>query len=162
MNTLSHTITLSAADIRLLRALQQDATKSRSELAEIAGMSTSTLWRRLGDLEAMGLIEKRVALINPEKAGVPICVFVSVTMASHDEKSRTDFEIFVRDCPSILECFSVTGAHDYMMIIRSRSVADFQTFLMNELLGHPSVSSASSQIALAQQKYSTELPLGNR
>ena len=58
-----------------------------------------------------------------------------------------------------MECFSVTGEFDYMLIVRIKSVIAFEKFLMEHILGQPSVASASSQISLREHKYSTELPL---
>ena len=111
------------------------------------------------ELEASGIIGKQVMLLDPEKAGFPVCVFVFIQIKDYSSKSRANFESFVRDTPEIMECFSVTGAHDYTLIIRTRSVSEFERLLMDAILRHPSVESASSQISLRQHKYTTELPL---
>ena len=71
---------LSDADIRLLDALQQDATRSQVELAEIAGMSRTSVWRRIRDFEEAGLIERQVALVDPQAAGFSIHVLLAVAM----------------------------------------------------------------------------------
>ena len=63
---------LSAADLRLLDALQVDATRSQVELAEIAGMSRTSCWRRIRDFEEAGLIERQVAIVNPRQVGLEI------------------------------------------------------------------------------------------
>lgn len=150
---------LSDADIRVLKLLQRDLDAPKQDVADAAGMSPSTLWRRLNDLEAAGAIRKRVALLDPEVVGFPICVFLSVNLTGHDKPIRESFEAFVTNTPEILECFSITGGFDYMLIVRTRSVADFEAFLMDQILGHKSVASATSQISMRQHKYSTELPL---
>ena len=59
---------LSTADRRLLDALQSDATRSQTELADIAGMSRTSCWRRIRDFEKAGLIEGQVAILNPHQA----------------------------------------------------------------------------------------------
>jgi len=150
---------LSLTDINVLKLVQRDWGVSRQVLAERAGMSVSTLWRRLNELEEKGAISKRVALLDPRVIGVPECIFLSVNLENHEKDTRTRFETFVARAPQILECFSITGGFDYMLIVRTKSVMDFESFLMEEILGHPSVASASSQISLRQLKYSTELPL---
>jgi len=122
-------------------------------------MSQSTLWRRVNELESAGAIKKRVALLDPDIVGLSVCVFLSINLVNHTAKVRAEFEAFVEQSPQIMECFSVTGGFDYMLIVRARSVLAFEAFLMDEVLGHKSVASASSQIALRQHKYSTELPL---
>jgi DNA-binding Lrp family transcriptional regulator len=152
-------IALSEADIAVLRALQEDASATARELAERLGMSPSTLWRRVNELEQVGAIEARVALLNPDKVGLPVCVFVFINMVNHDKQTLANFVRFVEDTASIMECFAVTGTHDYTLIIRASSVGAFEQILMEQILPHASVASASSQIALRQHKYSTALPL---
>ena len=159
MKQTDHPISLSDADIAVLRAIQADASLTARELAERLGMSPSTLWRRVNELEQIGAIEGRVALLNPDKVGLPVCVFVFINMVNHDKQTLADFVRFVNDTASIMECFAVTGAHDYTLIIRASSVGAFEQLLMEQILPHASVASASSQIALRQHKYSTALPL---
>ncbi|MEZ5938531.1 MAG: Lrp/AsnC family transcriptional regulator [Hyphomonadaceae bacterium] len=150
---------LSKLDLSILRELQRDASQGQKELAERLGASPSTIWRRVNDLEAAELISGKVALLNAERVGFPVCVFVFVDLLRHEQSIRAAFERFVQETPQIMECFSVTGAHDYTMIVRTRTVAEFEHLLMEKILGHPSVRAATSQIALRQQKYSTALPI---
>ena len=159
MKRMDHPVSLSATDVTILRAIQEDASLTTRELAERLGMSPSTLWRRVNELEQVGAIEGRVALLNPDKVGLPVCVFVFINMVNHDTQTLSDFVRFVNDTASIMECFAVTGAHDYTLIIRASSVGAFEQILMEQILPHASVASASSQIALRQHKYSTALPL---
>ena len=156
---MSDDVAFSATDLAILRALQADAAQPARQLADTLGMSQSTLWRRVKELEEAGAITKRVALLDADVLGVPVCVFVHVNLAEHDANVRCAFEAFVRETPAIMTCFSVTGAHDYTLIVRTRSVADFERVLMEEILAHPSVATAMSQLALRQHKYSTEIPL---
>lgn len=122
-------------------------------------MSPSTLWRRLTDLEASGVINDRVTLLDPAKVGLPVCAILSVNLVGHNSATREQFEEFVKARPEIMECYSVTGEFDYLLVIRSASVQEFELFLMNTILAHESVESTSSQIALSVKKYSTELPI---
>ncbi len=152
-------LTLSDADVRVLRAIQEDATGSAREMAERLGMSPSTLWRRMNELEQVGAIKGRVAIVDPERVGFPVCVFVFVNLTDYEKATLGRFERFVNDTPEILECFAVTGTNDYTLITRSRSVGEFERLLMDRILAHESVASATSQFALRQHKYSTALPL---
>ena len=152
-------IILTETDIKVLKLVQSGDNLSRQDMAEQAGMSASTLWRRISELEQQGVIQRRTALLDPIKVGVPICVLVSVNLTDHEIKTRARFEDFVEITPEIMECFSVTGAFDYVMIVRTQSVSDFEHFLMEKILGNKSVATASSQISLRQLKFSTEIPL---
>lgn len=150
---------LSEADRRILSVLQEDATLTLKDIAERLSMSQSTVWRRVQELEAAGVILKRVTLVDPRKAGLSVCVFVHVNLREQNADSRAAFEAFVRTERQILESFAVTGEYDYMLIVRTDSVESFDAFLMHRLLAHPRVAKASSSLTLRQQKYTTALPL---
>ena len=154
-------VSLSKSDRRILKALQESSDFSMRELGERLSLSSSTLWRRINELENAGVIRKRVALLDPASVGTDVNVFVYVDMVNYNEKDRLAFEDFVQTVPEILECYSMTGAHDYTLIVRANSVDDFERLLMQRLLAHKSVASATSQIALRQLKYTTELPISD-
>ncbi len=159
MTQISQPIRLTEADRSVLRAVQDDAGATVRELAERLNMSPSTVSRRLAELEDVGAIQRRVALLDADKVGFPVCVFVAVNLVDHAPETRTSFERLVHGTPEILECFSVTGTHDYTLIIRTHSVGEFEHILMEKILADDAVAQASSQIALRQHKYSTALPL---
>lgn len=150
---------LTDADRRILTVLQEDATLTLKDLAERLSMSQSTVWRRMQDLEAAGVILKRVTLVDPRAVGLGVCVFVHVNLREQNAESRSAFEAFVRAERQILESFAITGEYDYMLIVRTDSVESFDEFLMHRLLAHPKVAKASSNLTLRQQKYTTALPL---
>lgn len=151
---------LSRADTRLLEALQTDATRSQVELAELAGMSRTSCWRRIREFVEAGLIERQVVLLNPRKAGFQIQVLLAVAMTEHTDENRQSFERHVAALPEVTECFSVSGERDYVLQVVTRDMDAYNTFLNEQVLKHPAVGSASSTFALRRVKYSTRLPLG--
>jgi len=151
---------LSKADARLLEALQSDATRSQVELAELAGMSRTSCWRRIREFAEAGLIERQVVLLNPRKAGFQIQVLLAVAMTEHTDENRQAFERHVEALPEVTECFSVSGERDYVLQVVTRDMDAYNTFLNEQILKHPAVGSASSTFALRRVKYSTRLPLG--
>jgi Lrp/AsnC family transcriptional regulator len=150
---------LSRADHLLLDALQSDATRSQSELAEIAGMSRSSVWRRIRDFEESGLITAQVALLNPQHAGFQIQVLLSVAMTEHTDKNRQDFERHVALLPEVTECFSVSGERDYVLHVVVRDMDAYNQFLNAQVLKHSAVRSGSSTFVLRRVKYTTAMPL---
>lgn len=149
---------LTASDHNLLMALQEDMTLSQIELAEHSGMSRTSVWRRVRELEEAGVIESRVALLNPKALGLQIHVLLSVSMVEHSDKVRQSFETHVEDLPEVMECFSVSGDRDYVLQIISRDMESYNEFLNTKILHHSSVRSASSSFALRRVKYTTALP----
>ena len=153
-------IELSRADRRLLEALQRDATRSQSELAEASGMSRSSVARRVRDFEALGLIDRQVALLDPALAGFTIEVQLAVAMTEHTEENRLAFERYVGRLDAVTECFSVSGERDYILHVVVPDMEAYTDFLNARILAHPTVRSASSTFVLKRVKYTTRLPLG--
>ena len=149
---------LSASDRKLLMALQGDTALSQIELAERSGLSRTSVWRRVRELEDAGVIEGRVALLNPKSLGLLIHVLLSVTMVEHSDRIRKSFETHVEQLPEVMECFSVSGDRDYVLQIISRDMESYNEFLNTKILHHSSVRSASSSFALRRVKYTTTLP----
>ena len=150
---------LSKADHLLLNELQRDATRNQSDLAELVGMSRTSCWRRIRDFEDAGLIERRVAILNPKIAGLNIQVMLLVAMTEHTDENRQSFEQHVSLLAEVTECFSVSGERDYVLHVVVKDMDSYNEFLNSEILNHAAVRSASSTFVLRRVKYSTELPL---
>lgn len=146
-------------DKKLLTALQQDVTLSQIALAERSGLSRTSVWRRVRELEEAGVIADKVALLDPKSLGLQIHVLLSVTMVAHSDKIRQAFEKHVQVLPEVMECFSVSGERDYVLQIISTDMDSYNDFLNTRILHHDSVHSASSSFALRRVKYTTALPI---
>jgi Lrp/AsnC family transcriptional regulator len=153
------TVTIDAIDRRILAELQRDGGLSHAELGERVGSSAPSCWRRIKALEAIGLLKGPVRLVDADKLGLGVNVMCHVRMRSHVRENIVAFEDFVRGRPEITECFSMSGEWDYLMRVVVSDVADYQQFLMDVLLGHPSVAGASSHFALSLTKFTTALPV---
>jgi Lrp/AsnC family transcriptional regulator len=146
-------------DRRILRALQRDGAISHMALADDVGASAASCWRRIRALEAAGVLLGNVRLVDPQRVDRGVNVMCQLRMKSHAEEARQEFERFVRARGEIMECHSMSGEWDYLMRIVVADVADYERFLMRELLRHPSVAAAASHFALSQVKYTTALPV---
>jgi DNA-binding Lrp family transcriptional regulator len=152
-------VKLNRSDWRLLDALQTDSTASQIDLAEYAGLSRTSCWRRIRELEEAGVIEGRVALLNPRVLGLQIHVLLAVSMVEHSDATRGAFEAHVETLPEVMECYSVSGDRDYLLQIVSKDMDAYNDFLNTKILHHAGVQSASSSFALRRVKYTTALPL---
>jgi DNA-binding Lrp family transcriptional regulator len=150
---------LSPSERRLLDAMQKDTNLSQIDLAELSGKSRTSVWRLIREFEDAGLIEGKVALLNPKELGLQIHVMLSVSMVKHSDRTRKEFESHVQTIPEVMECYSVSGDRDYVLLIISRNMESYNEFLNTKILDHPSVHSASSSFALRRVKYTTALPL---
>ena len=146
-------------DRRILSELQSNAAIGNSDLAERVGSSTASVWRRVKAMEAQGLLRRSVWLLDQAVLGYGVNVLCNIRVRNHSREVRSAFETFVAGRPEILESFSMSGDWDYLLRIVARDVADYERFLMNVLVEHPSVGGASSHFALSLTKYTTALPL---
>lgn len=149
---------LSSSDRKLLSELQRNVSLSQIDLAERTGLSRTSVWRRVRELEEAGVIESRVALLSPKALGLQIHVLLSVSMIEHSDRVRQSFETHVESLPEVMSCFSVSGDRDYVLQIISRNMESYNEFLNTKILHHSSVRSASSSFALRRVKYTTALP----
>ena len=152
-------ITLDAIDRRLLDALQRNGRLTATELAEHVGLTTSPCLRRLRILEREGVIRGYSALVDQEKVGLPVSVFVSVKLERQVEEALERFEDAVRRCPEVVECYLMTGQRDYLLRVVVKDLSAYERFLKDTLTRVEGVASIESSFALAQVKYANALPL---
>lgn len=152
-------IELDEYDLRILRALQEDASLSMAELGEKVGLSHTPCWRRIKRLESEGVILGRVTLLNPKILNLGVTVHAYVIIKSHDEESLNAFESAVQGIDEIVECYSTSGDKDYLLKVVVDSVDHYEHFLKQRLVHLPNVASVNSTFALKQVKYTTRLPL---
>ncbi len=152
-------IQLEEVDKRLLRALQRDGALSHAALAEEVSVSQASVWRRVKALEESGVLMGAVRLIDPARVGRSVSVMLQIRLKSHDPAKRVAFEAFVDARSEVLECYSMSGEWDYWMRIVVQDVADYERFLMREMLNHENVATTASHFALSQVKYTTAIPV---
>jgi Lrp/AsnC family transcriptional regulator len=142
----------------LLRALQADGTQSLESLAERAGISTNTCWRRVKRLEESGLIARRVALIDPEKLGLGQTIFVAIRTRDHSAAWLKRFADAVRTIPEVVEFYRMAGEVDYLLKVQARSVQDYDR-VYKALISRVDIADVSATFAMECLKNTTELPV---
>ena len=147
MQTVSAAV-LDATDRKMLRALQLDGRMTNSDLSKAVNLSESACLRRLRTLEAAGVISRYAAIINERAVGLPISVFVTVTLSSQAEGSLTAFEAAVSSVPEVVECYLMTGGSDYLLRLVVRDVDDLERIHSRELTRLPGVTRVSSSVAM--------------
>ena len=147
MKTVS-AVALDAIDRKMLRALQSDGRMTNAELARTVALSESACLRRLRALETEGVISRYAAIINERAVGLPISVFVTVTLSSQAESALTAFETAIATVPEVVECYLMTGSSDYLLRMVCRDVDDLERVHSKELTRIPGVTRVSSSVAM--------------
>ncbi len=145
-------------DRRILKVLQANADLPVAEVAEQVGLSASPCWRRIQKLEAEGIIERRVALLNPEKMNVGVTVFVAIRTSQHDEEWLKDFATKVTRIPEVVELYRMSGEIDYMLRIVVPDIKAYDT-VYKRLIAAVPLFDVSSSFAMEAIKYTTALPV---
>jgi Lrp/AsnC family transcriptional regulator len=151
---------LDAIDARILDLVQHDASLSVAEIAERVGLSSSPCWRRIKRLEDVGIVQRRVTLLDREKLGLDFEVYCTVKLSLPTKENLETFEQAVNRWPEVVQCATVTGAADYELRIVTRDMHAFDDFLRDKMLSLGLVSNIESRIVIRAVKNSTAVPLG--
>ena len=146
-------------DKLILDALQRDGRISNKQLAQKVSLSESACLRRVRALEDAGLIDRYVALVSQNKAGLPGNVFVHIGLQREVEGDLAAFEQAVRDIPEVMECYLMSGEFDYLLRVVVSDMADFERIHKTELTRLPGVARVNSSFAIRTVRRKTELPL---
>ena len=150
---------LDEIDLRILAKLQQDGRMTNQNLSDAVGLSPSPCLRRLRALEAKGVITGYVALIDPEKVGLPVTAFVRVRLDRQDDRHLAEFEEAVTAFPEVMECYLMTGDSDYQLRVLVESLFAFEDFLRNRLTRISGVAEVTTSFALRPIVYKTAVPV---
>ncbi|MEH6753263.1 MAG: Lrp/AsnC family transcriptional regulator [Alphaproteobacteria bacterium] len=152
---------LDAIDCNILNMLQEDARISNVDLSEKVHLSPSPCLRRVRRLESEGMIRAYVTLLDPAEVGLPVSVFVQVSLERQVDDALENFEREIVARPEVMECYLMTGDSDYLLRVVAPDLEAFQRFLLEHLTRIPGVASIKSSFALKQVSYRTALPLGH-
>ena len=152
-------IELNAKDIEILELLQSNSDRSSTEVAEKLNMSQSPCWRRINRLEQEGIIQKKVAILNRGALGMELVAFTSINLREASRQSMEHFESEVSQMDEVIECYTITGAWDYMLKIVAKDIRHYEQFVWNRLLEIPMIGQIYSNISVTEIKNTTKLPL---
>ena len=150
---------MDAIDRKILAVVQEDASLSVAEIGQRVGLSSTPCWKRLQKLEAEGVITGRVALIDPEKIGLGITVFVSVETGDHSQDWLTKFADLVSAMPEVMEFYRMAGDVDYMLRVVVRDMQSYDAFYKKLIAAIP-LKNVTSRFAMERVKSTTALPIG--
>jgi Lrp/AsnC family transcriptional regulator len=149
---------MDAIDRKILAVVQEDASLSVAEIGQRVGLSSTPCWKRLQRLEADGVITRRVALVEPEKIGLSVTVFVSIETGDHSQDWLSKFAEVVKAMPEVMEFYRMAGDVDYMLRVVVTDIAGYDTFY-KRLIGMVPLKNVTSRFAMERIKSTTALPI---
>ena len=145
-------IALDDTDRRLLRALAEDGTLSAGALGRRFGLSQPATWRRVKRLEEAGILKGRRLVLDLEKAGFGVTVFLGVKLATKGRVSLEDFERAVTAIPEVQTVEHVLGLYDYRLRVVARDLSDFERVLRRRIMTLPGVGNVEANVLLSEER----------
>lgn len=149
---------MDSIDRKILAVVQEDASLSVAEIGQRVGLSSTPCWKRLQRLEADGVIMRRVALIDPEKIGLGITVFVSIETGDHSQDWLKRFAETVGGMPEVMEFYRMAGDVDYMLRVVVPDIQGYDGFY-KKLIATVPLKNVTSRFAMERIKSTTALPI---
>lgn len=150
---------LDGSDLRILDELQRDGALSNVELARRVHLSPSPCLARVKALEASGVVDRYVALVNAQAVGLSLNVFISISLKSQSKEALAEFEQRIAEHEEVMECYLMTGDSDYLIRVAVADIAALERFILDQLTPIPGIDQIRSSFALKQVRYKTALPL---
>lgn len=150
---------LDAMDWRLLDQLQHDASLSNQALADRVHVSPATCLRRVRRLEEAGLIERRVALLSPDRLGVGLTAIIEVTL-DHQAAERLDaFEARAVAEPAVQQCYRTSTGPDFVLIVHVRDMPAYHALVQRLLTSDVNVRNVKSYFSVRRAKFEPAMAL---
>ena len=150
--------TTTALDRKILATLQSDGRSSNQEIADTIGSSASSVWRRIKAMEQAGVINGLHLSLCAEKLGLSETVLVHVSLKTHSEKATAAFTRLIANTPQVMECYAVTGDHDYQLKVLAPDMRAFYRFLEDELMSKEYIAKTSSTVVMSKIKEVGSVP----
>lgn len=150
---------LDTIDRNILANLQADGRITINDLADRVGLSATPCLRRVKRLERDGIIKGYASHVDQVLVGLPVSVFVNVTLQRQAEAELEEFEATVMKYPEVMECYLMTGTSDYLLRIVAADLFAYERFLKSTLTRISGIANIQSSFALKQVVYRTALPI---
>ena len=145
-------------DLEILRILQEDCSLPVAEIAKLVGLSTSPCWKRINRLQNEGIIKNQISVLDAQRLGFKLTVFVNVKTGEHSTSWLEEFSNVVTSMPEVMELHRLAGEVDYMLKVVVPDMEAFDAFY-KRLIGTAALGEVTSHFAMETIKETTALPI---
>jgi Lrp/AsnC family leucine-responsive transcriptional regulator len=146
-------------DRKLLNLLQDDASRTKAELADLVSLSPSSCLRRIRRLRKSGVIDRVVALLNPAKAGRSLKAIVTVHLERHGEEYVRDFLESAAREPAVIQAYSVSGETDAVLMLRLTDMEEFDAMCERLFRDRTNVARFYTMFVIRTAKEATKIAI---
>ena len=148
---------LDETDLKLLKALQEDAKANTKDLCDKLHLSKTPVYERVKRLEREGVIRGYSAIIDNHKVGLPLVVFCNVSVAVHDGEHIGRFKEEIAAIDEVMECYSTGGFYDFLLKVVLKDLDEYNAFVFEKLTKVHGISKMQSSVVLSEIKHTTTL-----
>jgi Lrp/AsnC family leucine-responsive transcriptional regulator len=146
-------------DQKILNILQTNSKITNAQLAAEIGTSASGMLDRVKRLESSGVINKYVALVDPEKAGRGVLALVSVSLSAHKMNAFDTFTRQIKNIGEVLECYHTAGEEDFVLKVAVKDIPEYENFILKKLTVIEGVNKVKTNFVLSTVKYNTKIQI---
>ena len=154
-------ISLDATDLRLLAVLQQDASLSNQDLAARVHVSPATCLRRVKRLVDTGVIERRVALLSPDKLGASLSALIEITLDRQGAEHLAAFESRVIAEPAVQQCWRVSPGPDFVLVVQVADMAAYHALTQTLFTQDANVRNVKAFFSVYRAKFDPSIRLSS-
>lgn len=146
-------------DRKLLRLLQHNNRMTADELAEHVGLSSSAVQRRLKRLRDEKIIEADIAIISPTVVGLGVTCVVDIILERGNSQALDKFKTAMQGCAEVMQCYFVTGTYDFVMIVNTTDMREYESFTKKYLMDNPNVKHFYTHVVMDRVKVGYSMPI---
>jgi Lrp/AsnC family transcriptional regulator, leucine-responsive regulatory protein len=139
-------------DKHILRLLQKNNQVTSEELAKQVGLSSSAVQRRLKRLREEKIIEADVSIVSPGVIGLDITCVVDIALERGNSQSLEKFKSSMLKCNEVQQCYYVTGSFDFVIIVNTQTMQQYEAFTTKWLLDNPNVKHFLTHVVMDKVK----------
>jgi Lrp/AsnC family leucine-responsive transcriptional regulator len=148
---------LDEVDRRILNALQVDASHTNAELAELVHVSAPTCLRRVKQLTDIGVIERKVAILDPQKIDARLTAIVEITLDVQGADRMAEFEQVVALEAAVLQCYRVSPGPDFVLIVQIVDMPAYHALAHRLFTTHSNVRNVKTYFSTFRSKFETRI-----
>jgi DNA-binding Lrp family transcriptional regulator len=156
---LDRKLNLDPTDLRVLELLQNDASLSNQDLAAAAHTSPATCLRRVKRLVEAGVIERRVAILSPEKLGAGLTVLAEITLDRQGAEHLAAFEARAVAEPAVQQCYRVSPGPDFMLVMQAPDMAGYHALVQRLFTQDANVRNVKAFFNVHRAKFEPRIAL---
>jgi Lrp/AsnC family leucine-responsive transcriptional regulator len=146
-------------DRRILSALQDDASRTNAELAELVHVSPPTCLRRVKQLTEAGIIQRQVAIVDPAKVGAGLTAIVEITLDVQASDRMAEFESLVAAEAAVLQCYRVSPGPDFVLVVQVADMPAYHALAHRLFATHANVRNVKTYFSTFRSKFETRIAI---